>query len=99
MNTCSISLQILPLHKSNADALEIIDKVIQYIQKTGVDYEVGPMETTMEGDLSTLLKIVEEVQHICIKKGAGTVFSNIKIIYNPLGIMTTKEKVQKYRKL
>jgi len=38
----------------------VVDKVIDLIAKSGVKYEVGPMETTMEGDIDTLLEIVKK---------------------------------------
>jgi uncharacterized protein YqgV (UPF0045/DUF77 family) len=96
MKTCSVSLQIIPLHENEKDALIIIDAAIEHIQKSGITYQVGPMETTMEGDMETLLHIVKEIQNICIQKGAKTVFSNVKIIYNPTGIMSIKEKTKKF---
>lgn len=96
--TASIALQILPSAKNTRDSWRIIDKVIALIKKSGVRYEVGPMETTMEGDLDTLLKIVKKAQETAIKSGASAVFSNIKIIYNPKGVATIEEKVAKHRR-
>ena len=60
-------------------------------------YEVGPMETTMEGELDTLFAVVRKAQDICIKKGATSVFSNVKILYNPQSVLTIEEKVTKHR--
>lgn len=93
----SISLQILPSAKNTTESWRIIDKVILLIKKSGVKYEVGPMETTMEGDLDRLLKIVYKAQKLAIVSGASAVFSNIKIIYNPEGVATIEEKVRKHR--
>jgi uncharacterized protein YqgV (UPF0045/DUF77 family) len=95
--TASIAFQIQPRTPSSAKAIEIIDKVIALVKKSGVSYEVGPMETTMEGDLDTLLKIVRQSQDIVIKNGAEFVFTNVKILYNPKGVMTIAEKVTKHR--
>lgn len=91
----SISFQVMP--KTNKDAIKIIDTVIALVKKSGVTYEVGPMETTMEGDLDTLFAIVREAQVVAIKAGASQVFTNVKILYNPKGVMTIKEKVTKHR--
>ena len=79
----SVSFQVLPKTTSDKETIKIVDEVIAMIKKSGVNYEVGPMETTMEGDLKTLLKIVEKAQYICIKAGARGVFTNVKIAYNP----------------
>ncbi|HVA96184.1 MAG TPA: thiamine-binding protein [Candidatus Acidoferrales bacterium] len=93
--TASIAFQVMP--KTTGDAIKIIDKVIAIVKKSGVKYEVGPMETTMEGDLDTLFDIVREAQDVAIKAGATQVFTNVKILYNPKGVMTIDEKVTKHR--
>lgn len=77
--------------------IKIIDQVIKMIKQSGISYEVGPMETTMEGDLETLFQIVKKAQYLCIKEGAENVFTNVKIIYNPKGILTIEQKVKKHR--
>lgn len=93
----SIAFQILPKTSNASKMIEIIDKVIALVKKSGVSYEVGPMETTMEGDLDMLLAIVQKAQKLAIKSGAEQVFTNVKILYNPKGIMTISEKVTKHR--
>ena len=97
MQNSSISFQVLPKVRSDKKLIEIVDKVIEMIRKSGVNYEVGPMETTMEGDLETLFQIVKKAQYLCIKAGAENVFTNVKIIYNPKGVMTIEQKVKKHR--
>ena len=77
--------------------IAVIDAVIDLVKRSGVSYEVGPMETTMEGDLETLLRIVEKSQAVAIEKGATSVFTNVKILYGPKGVMTIDEKVAKHR--
>jgi uncharacterized protein YqgV (UPF0045/DUF77 family) len=96
--TASIAFQVLPKVSDDKKMIAIIDEVIALIKKSGVHYEVGPMETTMEGDLETLFEIVKKSQQLCIAQGATSVFSNVKIIYNPEGVMTIEEKVTKHRK-
>ncbi|HAE42638.1 MAG TPA: hypothetical protein DCG34_06935, partial [Clostridiales bacterium] len=53
-------------------------------------------ETTMEGELPELLKIVEKAQEICVEEGAVRVLSFVKIDYSPKGV-TMYEKTYKYR--
>ena len=98
MYSSSISFQVLPKVRSDKKLIEIVDKVIEMIKKSGVNYEVGPMETTMEGDLETLFQIVKKAQYLCVRAGAENVFTNVKIIYNPKGVMTIEQKVKKHRK-
>jgi len=95
MPSVTVSFQILPVVKEDR-IYEIVDKVIKYIDKSGVKYEVGAMETTMEGDLDKLMDIVKESQLICVKEGVPRIVSVVKIDYKPEGV-TIDEKVKKYR--
>jgi len=95
--TASIAFQIMPRTDDSTKVIPIIDKVIALVKKSGVVYEVGPMETTMEGDLDTLFAIVRKAQDVAIKAGATQVFTNVKILHNPKGVMTISEKVTKHR--
>ena len=96
MPRVNVSLQILPMEKEER-IYEIVDKVIKYIDKSGVKYEVGAMETTMEGDYDKLMDIVKESQQICVREGVPRIVSIVKIDYKPEGV-TIDEKVKKYRK-
>lgn len=96
MPVVNVSLQVLPVIEEER-LYEVVDKVIEYIDSCGVKYEVGPMETTMEGELDELLKIVSHAQKICTDNGAKRVESVVKIDYRSSGI-TMKEKIGKYRK-
>lgn len=96
MADVNVSLQVLP-RVPDDQIYDVVDKVIRLIEKSGVKYEVGPMETTMEGELGLLLDIVKEAQEVCIKEGATRVMSMVKIDYKPEGV-TMDEKIGKYRK-
>jgi len=90
----NVSLQVIPI-VSEEKLYGIVDKVIEMIKKSGVKYVVGPMETTMEGELDILLKIVKKAQEICISNGASRVASVVKIDYKNEDI-TIDEKTKKY---
>jgi uncharacterized protein YqgV (UPF0045/DUF77 family) len=91
----NVSLQIIP-HVDEDDVYDVVDAVIQHIRASGCRYEVGPMETTMEGELTELLRIVAEAQQICVSRGARRVLSVVKIDYKPGGV-TMDEKVAPHR--
>jgi uncharacterized protein (TIGR00106 family) len=95
MAVCNVSLQIIPLVPEE-QVYPTVDRVIELIRSSGVNYTVGPMETTMEGELDRLLEIVKEAQLLCLKAGAQRVLSVVKIDYSPRGV-TIDEKVGKYR--
>ncbi|ADD02687.1 protein of unknown function DUF77 [Thermoanaerobacter mathranii subsp. mathranii str. A3] len=94
MPIVNVSLQVLPLVPEEK-VYQVVDKVIKYIKSTGVNFMVGPMETTMEGEFEHLLEIVKEAQEICVKEGANRVISIVKIDYRSQGV-TMEEKIKKY---
>lgn len=95
MPVINVSFQVLP-KVPEQDTYAVVDKAIQVVQKSGVKYEVGPMETTMEGELDQLLEIVKQAQQACVDAGATRVMTLVKIDYAPGGV-TMAEKVGKYR--
>ena len=91
---CNVSLQVLP-SVPEEHLYQVVDKVIELIQQSGVKYVVGPMETTMEGELNQLLGIVEKAQEVCFENGAARFVSVVKIDCKAGGV-TIDEKIQKY---
>jgi uncharacterized protein YqgV (UPF0045/DUF77 family) len=63
MANALLSIQILPKTPNGEDVIPYVDRAISVIDRSGVKYFVSPLETTMEGDLTQLLAIVEEMNH------------------------------------
>jgi uncharacterized protein (TIGR00106 family) len=96
MEKINLSLQIIPIIEDEERLYSTIDKVIERIKKSGYKYEVGPMETTIEGDMDGLLQIVKDAQEICLEEGANRIASIVKIDYKRDGI-EMDEKTKKHR--
>lgn len=97
--TASVAIQVLPKTDSDEELIRIVDEVIAYIASTGLRYEVGAYETTIEGaDYDQLMDIVKECQHVAIRAGAPKVSAYIKVEYEPEGeILTIDRKLSKYQ--
>jgi uncharacterized protein YqgV (UPF0045/DUF77 family) len=91
----NLSLQILPV-VDEEEIYGIVDQVIRIIQDTNLPYVVGPMETTVEGDIDELLALVKKSLQVCTDAGAPRVAAVVKIDYKPAGV-TIDEKISKYR--
>ena len=91
--TVNVAVQVLPLVE---DVYPVVDRAIAVIANSGVTYEVGAMETVMEGPLDTLLEIAKQAHLACLEAGAGKVVTLIKI-GDAAGGTTIDEKVSKYR--
>ncbi|RNF41252.1 thiamine-binding protein [Planococcus salinus] len=80
-----LSVQIIPHTDGGADYDSYVDKAIEVIKQSGVNYQVHPLETTMEGELSELLSIVEQMNEKLIESGIESVVSQVKILHRPGG--------------
>ncbi len=90
MANALLSIQILPKTKNNEDIIPYVDRAIAVIHESGVPYRVGPLETTMEGDLAQLMQIVQRMNDEMIAMGCPNVISQVKIYYNPSGASMAK---------
>ena len=97
--SASIAIQVLPEAENDRQLCQRVDAVIDYIKSTGLHYEVGPFETTIEGEsYDQLMDIAKECQHVAIRAGAPKVSTYIKVVYRPEGeILTIDQKIGKYR--
>ena len=93
----SIAVQVLPKTSSNEETIRIVDEVIGYIKSFGLKTEVGPFETTIEGDFDTLMEIVKGCCETAVKAGVPSVMSYVKINYCPQGVLTIQQKTAKHR--
>ncbi|BCB02868.1 MTH1187 family thiamine-binding protein [Bacillus sp. KH172YL63] len=96
MGNSLVSIQIIPKTKNGEDVIPYVDEAIAIIEKSGVRYEVHPLETTMEGDLSELFKVIEEMNERMVELGSKNVISQIKVLYQPDGI-EMNQLTEKYR--
>ncbi|MGY3313201.1 uncharacterized protein YqgV (UPF0045/DUF77 family) [Peribacillus simplex] len=88
-----ISIQIIP---KGENVIPMVDEAIKVIDESGVKYEVHPLETTMEGELSELFAVIEKMNVRMIELGSPNVISQVKILYQPSGI-TMDTLTEKYR--
>jgi len=95
MAQANLSLQILPVVDEDR-IYGIVDKVIKVISDSQLKYVVGPMETTVEGDIDTLLGLVKKALEVCTEAEVPRVIAVVKIDYKPGGV-TIDEKISKYR--
>lgn len=80
-----LSIQVIPRPPNGGDVIPLVDRAIAVIADSGVKFRVGPLETTMEGDLSRLLEIVRKVSEELVEFGCPSVISQVKIYHAPDG--------------
>lgn len=97
MRRGSIAIQVLPMGVGpKEDVFRAVDKAIEVIKRSGVKYEVGPFETTMEGDIEKLWKIAYEAHRAVKDSGIKSVLTYIKMSESDEAY-SIEEKVAKHR--
>lgn len=97
--SASIAIQVLPQVDGDAKVCRIVDEVIAYIDSTGLRYQVGPFETTIDGEsYEQLMEIVQECPRVAIRAGAPKVSAYVKLVYQPEGkVLSIDQKIGKYQ--
>ena len=87
-----VAIQIVPVAKG--DHYVIINKAIEVIDKSGVDYRVGAMETVMQGQYDKLMQVAKEAQQAALDAGAEAVVVTMKVHAKRDGSVSWEEKEQ-----
>lgn len=95
---CAIAIQYLPMDATSDDeTCRIVDEVIACIDAFGLDYYVGPFETTIEGPYDQCMDLLRECQLVGAKAGCAHAMTYAKIDFRPDGdVMSTEHKISKY---
>lgn len=93
-NIVHVAIQIVPISKEHPYA--IIDKAIAVFDKHGLEYRVGAMETVIQGDYDTIMKVVKEAQQVCLDAGADEIVVTMKVHARRDADVSWGEKLEKY---
>ncbi|CAM3139241.1 MTH1187 family thiamine-binding protein [Paenibacillus lupini] len=96
MANALVSIQILPTTPNGESVIPFVDRAIEIIKASGVPYRVAPLETTMEGELSNLLQVVEKMNEAMTEMGCPSVISQVKIYFNPANGASMGRLLEKY---
>lgn len=56
------------------------------IDASGLNYRVGPLETTVEGDMSELLILIQKMNERMVELEVESIISQVKFYHVPEGI-------------
>jgi len=90
-NQIHFAIQIVPIAQSK-NLYKIIDEAINVIKQSGLRYEVGPMETVIQGDYDSVFAIAKKAQQVCFDAGADEIVVNMKVHARKNSDVTWEEK-------
>ncbi|MEB1808566.1 MAG: thiamine-binding protein [Bacillaceae bacterium] len=88
MATATVGFQILPDGK-DMNTNGMIAEAIEVVKNSGLKYELGPMETVVEGELHEVFELIQKTQQVSMNTGASECITNIKVHYKPQGVKIT----------
>jgi uncharacterized protein YqgV (UPF0045/DUF77 family) len=91
----NVAIQVLPVSNTN-NPYNIVDRAIELIKDSGLNYKVCPFETVIEGKLEEILLLISKIQEVCYSAGAETMMTYIKIQSSAKNDVFIEDKMKKY---
>jgi len=90
-----VDISVVPIGTNSPSVSSFVKEAIEIIKKSGLKYQVNPMGTTIEGDLTKIFDVVKVIhQHLFIL-GAQRILTTIKIDERIDKVQSMEEKVKK----
>lgn len=90
------AIQVVPLEKSSA-AMEIVDRSIEIIQKSGLNYAVSAFETTVDGSWDDIISLLSELKNQLNNEAIEDALINVKLQISNGKSVIGEDKTKKYR--
>jgi uncharacterized protein (TIGR00106 family) len=72
-------ISVTPVGKEGASLGDTVVETLKVAEARGVNYQVGPLGTSLEGDLGTLLEVLQEMHEACFRLGYPRVITSLRI--------------------
>ena len=86
MQDTLMSVQIIPRTPKNEDVIPYVDEAIKIIDQSGLHYRVGPLETTVQGDMNECLILIQKLNQRMVELECPSTISQVKFYHVPEGI-------------
>ncbi len=93
--TVNASIQLLPIVQDRPP-YEWVDEAIATIQQSGIQYEVGPFATVVEGTYEDVIMVIHEINERLVQKGCAEWITSVQIQVRSGGPVTGSEKTAKF---
>ena len=85
-----LAFEVVPRTPGQEAYYRQVEAALKAVQESGLRYAVGPLETTVEGELDDVLAVVSRAHKAVAAAGADHIHTVIKIDYDrggpPLGL-------------
>lgn len=86
MNDTLMSVQIIPKTTNGEDVIPYVDEAIKVIDDSGLEYRVGPLETTVQGEMNECLILIQKLNERMVELEIPSTIIQVKFYHVPEGI-------------
>ncbi|WP_426428786.1 thiamine-binding protein [Staphylococcus equorum] len=86
MHDTLMSVQIIPKTANGEDVIPYVDEAIKIIDDSGLAYRVGPLETTVQGEMNECLILIQKLNECMVELEIPSTISQVKFYHVPEGI-------------
>ena len=86
MHDTLMSVQIIPKTANGEDVIPYVDEAIKIIDDSGLAYRVGPLETTVQGEMNECLILIQKLNERMVELEIPSTISQVKFFHVPEGI-------------
>ncbi|WP_251943034.1 MTH1187 family thiamine-binding protein [Staphylococcus sp. Marseille-Q5304] len=86
MHDTLMSIQIIPKPANGEDVIPYVDEAIKIIDQSGLKYRVGALETTVQGEMSECLILIQKLHDRMVELEVPSTISQVKFYHVPEGI-------------
>jgi len=90
------SIQIVPIVQDK-HPYEWVDEAIAIIQQSGIQCDVGPFATVVEGTYQQVMEVINQVNEYLYAKGCAEWISGVQIQIRSGSDITGEEKTEKFK--
>lgn len=95
MKDTLMSIQIIPKTPNNDNVIPYVDEAIKLIDESGLHFRVGPLETTVQGNMNECLILIQSLNERMVELECPSIISQVKFYHVPDGI-TIETLTEKY---
>jgi uncharacterized protein (TIGR00106 family) len=89
------SIQLVPIVQDK-HPYDWVDEVIEVIQQSGIQYQVGPFATIVEGKYDEVMAVVHAINEHLYKRSCTEWITNVQIQIRSNEAITANEKTEKF---
>ncbi|NPV14817.1 MTH1187 family thiamine-binding protein [candidate division WOR-3 bacterium] len=92
-----VEISVVPVGTGSTSVSQYVRTALEVIKKSGLNYELNPMGTCIEGDWDKIFAVIKEIHETLAALGCTRLVTTIKIDDRRDKSVTMKEKVARVK--